>query len=84
MESTGLSLVTLLFSLYIYDIHSVLNRFKFHLYPDNFQIYLHFKIGDVDREVKNMNYDLKNITLGLKKSGLLTIYNNFRIFSTTK
>lgn len=51
-------------------IQFTLKYCEFHFYPDDFEIYLHFKIGNIDRGVENINYDLKNISLWVKKIGL--------------
>lgn len=66
----GSVLGPLLFSVYINDIHTALEYCKFHLYADDFKIYLHFKVGDLNRAVEHMNHDIQNISLWAKKHGL--------------
>lgn len=66
----GGSLSPLLFSIFINCITSSLNFSSYHLYADDIQLYLNFKLGDVSDAFSNMNSDLENVSLFAHKLGL--------------
>lgn len=68
----GSILGPLLFSLFINDIGSVLKHCSYHLYADDFCIYIHGSFADIPDIIRRINEDLVNI-MNWARSNLLII-----------
>jgi hypothetical protein len=58
----GSILGPLLFSIYINDISSVFSKCKHHLFADDLQVYVHFKVSSMHDAVEAVNKDLRALT----------------------
>lgn len=66
----GSSLSPLLYSIYTFDIHTVLKYCKYHLYADDLQIYRHCKLSEINETVHLINADLQEVSAMSIKNGL--------------
>src|SRR5436190_4915195 len=67
----GSVLGPLLFTIYVADIGSILQRCKYNFYADDLQIYLHCKPSDINNGILAVNEDIKSIVQWSGENGLL-------------
>lgn len=67
----GSVLGPLLFTIYLYDLPSVLNVFEYHMYADDIQLYHHFNLVQYDEMVLHLENDLLNLQKYLNSHNLV-------------
>jgi hypothetical protein len=60
----------LLFTVYTNDLSTVLLYSKFHSYADDLQIYVHFKVSELNETITRIIHDIDNFVLWAAKNGL--------------
>lgn len=66
----GSILGPILFSIFTFDLPSSINYCRYHLYADDLQLYISFKLQELDEAINNINQDLLSFANWCSRNGL--------------